>query len=150
MLHKDYYRKGWVGKESLVVGRKGLIAKTNWLAVNDQSWSNSNSDSKVSQRIEIEREKTRIKMERVFLFFLWRYSPNLGFGLPPWNPPFHFGFLDLRQSIGLLGWVISSSQDLYMYTYTEKRTQTNAKHPCPEWNSNPRFRLPSERRQCMT
>jgi hypothetical protein len=51
-----------------------------------------------------------------FVFvFLWRYNPNVG----PWptsmKPPFHFGFLDLRQSVGLLGRVISSSQGLYLY-----------------------------------
>jgi hypothetical protein len=46
-------------------------------------------------------------------FFSWRYSPNWGLGLPPWNSPFHFGFLDLRQTVGLLGRVISS------YTNTE-------------------------------
>jgi hypothetical protein len=34
---------------------------------------------------------------------LWRYSPNLSLGLPPWNSPFHFGLLDLRHSVGLLG-----------------------------------------------
>jgi hypothetical protein len=28
--------------------------------------------------------------------FLWRYSPIVGLGLPPWNSLFHFGFLDLR------------------------------------------------------
>jgi hypothetical protein len=52
----------------------------------------------------------------VRIFFLWRYSPNLGLGLPPWNSPFHFSFLDLRQSVGLLTRVISSSQGLYLYT----------------------------------
>jgi hypothetical protein len=36
MLHKDYYRKGLVKKNSLVVGLKGLDAKTNRLAVNRQ------------------------------------------------------------------------------------------------------------------
>jgi hypothetical protein len=44
MLHKDYYRKGSVGKKSLVVGLKGLHAKTNWSAINRQSWSNFDSD----------------------------------------------------------------------------------------------------------
>jgi hypothetical protein len=53
-------------------------------------------------------------------FFLWRYRPNLGHGLLPWNSPFHFGFLDLRHSVGLPGRVISSSQGLYLYTYTHK------------------------------
>jgi hypothetical protein len=58
--------------------------------------------------------------------------------------------LDLRQSVGLLGRVISSSQDLYLYTNTEKRTHnTNTKHPCQEWDSNPRFRRPRERRQFL-
>jgi hypothetical protein len=61
---------------------------------------------------------------------------------------FHFGFQDLRQSVGLLGQVISSSQGLYLYTNTDKRahTHTNTKCPCPEWDSNARSRLPSERR----
>jgi hypothetical protein len=57
-----------------------------------------------------------LKLHRVLLdfFFLWRYSSNLGLGLPPWNSPFHFSFLDLRHSVGLLGRVISSSQGLYL------------------------------------
>jgi hypothetical protein len=56
-------------------------------------------------------------------------------------------FVDLRQSEGLLGRVISSSQGLYLYTNTEKHTYTNTKHPCPESDSNPRSQVPSERRQ---
>jgi hypothetical protein len=85
----------------------------------------------------------------LILIFLLRYSPNLGLGLPPWNSPFHFSFLDLRQSVGILGRVITSSQGLYFYTNTEKFTHINTKHPCPGWDSNPRSRLPTERRQCM-
>jgi hypothetical protein len=73
-------------------------------------------------------------------FFLWLYSPPLGLGLPPWNFPFHFSLLDLGHSVGLLGRVISSSQGFYLLTNTEKRTYTNTKHPCPEWDSNPRSR----------
>jgi hypothetical protein len=60
--------------------------------------------------------------ELCVFFFLWHYSPNLDLGLPPWNSPFHFSFLHLRQSVGLLGRVISSSQGLYLYTNTEKYT----------------------------
>jgi hypothetical protein len=90
-----------------------------------------------------------VKKCPTIFFFLWRYSPNLGLGLAPWNSPFHFGFLDLRHSVGLLGRVISSSQGLYLYINTEKRTHTNTKHPCPGWDSNRRSRLPRERRQCM-
>jgi hypothetical protein len=34
-----------------------------------------------------------------YFFFLWRYSPHLGLGLPPWNFPFHFSLLDLGHSV---------------------------------------------------
>jgi hypothetical protein len=47
--------------------------------------------------------KTCRNVKHDIFFFLWRYSPNLGLRLPPWNSTFHFGFLDLRQSVGLLG-----------------------------------------------
>jgi hypothetical protein len=83
----------------------------------------------------------------LYISFLWRCSLNLGPGLPSWNSPFHFGLLLFRHSVGHLGQVISSSQVLCLYTNTEKRTYT--KHPCREWDSNPRSRLPSEWRQCM-
>jgi hypothetical protein len=56
-------------------------------------------------------------------FFLWRYSPNLGLDLPPWNSPFHFGFLDLGQSVGLLGRVTSSSH-VHKHRKTHTHTQT--------------------------
>jgi hypothetical protein len=71
-------------------------------------------------------------MERVLwdltwliIFFLWRYSPNLGLGLPPWNSPFHFGSVDLRLPVGLLGRVVSSSQGPYVYPNTGKRTHSH-------------------------
>jgi hypothetical protein len=41
------------------------------------------------------------------IFFLWRYSPNSGLGLHPWNSPFYFSLLDLRQSAGFHGRAIS-------------------------------------------
>jgi hypothetical protein len=37
--------------------------------------------------------------------------------------------------------VISSSQGLYLYTNTKKRTHTNTKHPCPEWDSKTEYAL---------
>jgi hypothetical protein len=84
------------------------------------------------------------------IFFSWRYGPTLGLGLPPRNSLFHFGFLDLRQSVGFLRRVISSSQGLSPCTKNARaRRHTNTKHPCPEWDSNPLSRLPSVRRQCM-
>jgi hypothetical protein len=45
MLYKDYDRRCSIEKKYLNVGLKGLRAKTNWLAVNRQSYSNSDSDS---------------------------------------------------------------------------------------------------------
>jgi hypothetical protein len=63
----------------------------------------------------------------------WRYSPNSGLGLPPWNSPFHFSVLDLRQSAELLGRVISSSQSLFLYTNTEKRSHTHKHQTFMSW-----------------
>jgi hypothetical protein len=73
-----------------------------------------------------ERKFVLFQIRHLFrcFFFLWRCSPNLGLGLPPWNSPFYFGLLDLRHSVELLGRVISPSQGLYLYTNTEKRTHT--------------------------
>jgi hypothetical protein len=63
-----------------------------------------------------------------------------------WNASFHFSFLILRQSVGLLGRGISSSQGRYL----QHRHGINAdKHPCVEWDSNPRSQRSSERRQFM-
>jgi hypothetical protein len=52
--------------------------------------------------------------------------------------PVSLQLLDLGQLLELLGRVISSSQGLYLYTNTEKRTHnTNTKHSCPRQDSNP-------------
>jgi hypothetical protein len=60
----------------------------------------------------------------VFAFFFhWHYSPS---GPRPTSMKLsvslRFFFPSLRQSVGLLGRVISSSQGLYLYTNTEKHT----------------------------
>jgi hypothetical protein len=39
--------------------------------------------------------------------------------------PFHFGLLDLRHSVGILGRVISSLQGLYLHTNKRKHTYTH-------------------------
>jgi hypothetical protein len=98
-------------------------------------------------KVQNPRNRERYTPSSETFFFLWRYSPHLGLGLPPCNFPFHFSLLDLGHSVGLLGRVISSSQGLSLFTNTEKRTYTNTKHPWPELDSNPRSRVPSERRQ---
>jgi hypothetical protein len=70
---------------------------------------------------EVPSNLSQYKMNTIF--FLWRYSPNLGLGLPPWNSPFHFGLLHPSHSVGFLGRVISSSQRPCLYTNTEKCTR---------------------------
>jgi hypothetical protein len=66
-------------------------------------------------------------------FFLWRYSPDLALGLPPWNSPFHFGLLDLRHSVGLLGRVISSSQGLPVHKHRKTHTYTHKHQTSMPW-----------------
>jgi hypothetical protein len=63
----------------------------------------------------------------VRFFFFGTTAPILGLGLPPWSSPFHFGFLDHRQSVGLLGRVISSSHGLYLYTGQHNHRKTHAR-----------------------
>jgi hypothetical protein len=82
-------------------------------------------------------------------FFLWPNSPIQAL-IASMKLSVSLQLLELGQWVGLLGRVISSSQGLYLYTNTEKRTHnTNTKHPCSEWNSNPRSLCSRERRQFM-
>jgi hypothetical protein len=53
-------------------------------------------------------------------------------------------FLNLRQSVGLLGRGISPSQGRYL-----AQTQNKHRHPCLEWDSNPRSQCSSGRRYFM-
>jgi hypothetical protein len=56
MLHKDYDRKGSVEKKTVVVNLKELGAKVNWLTVNCESYSNSDSDSVIVETRPLVRE----------------------------------------------------------------------------------------------
>jgi hypothetical protein len=83
------------------------------------------------------------------IFSLWLYSPIQALA-PSMKLSISLQLLDLGKSIGLFGRVVSLSQGLYLYTNTGKRAHnTNTKHPCAEWDSNPRSRRPRERRQFM-
>jgi hypothetical protein len=75
---------------------------------------------------------------------------SLSFLLPPlwsighpWNASFHVSSLILRQLVGLLGRGFGPSQGLYLYKH---RINTD-KHPCCEWDSNPRSQGWIRRRQ---
>jgi hypothetical protein len=79
---------------------------------------------------------------------LWLYSPIHALAASM-KLSVSLQLLDLEQLAGLLGRVISSSQGFYLYTNTERTHNTNTKHPCPEWDSNPRPRSLREQRQLM-
>jgi hypothetical protein len=64
------------------------------------------------------------------LFFLWLYSPIQALAASM-KLSVSLQLLYTGQSVGLLGRVISSSQGLYLYINTEKRTHnTNTKYTC--------------------
>jgi hypothetical protein len=52
--------------------------------------------------------------------------------------------LNLRESVGLLGREISPSQGRYLI-----QTQNKRRHPCLEWDSNPRYHCSRGRRYFM-
>jgi hypothetical protein len=67
----------------------------------------------------------------------------------PWNFAFHFSFLNLRQSVGLLGLGISPTQGRYLHTEQHKHRINADKHPSLEWDSNQWPQRSSERRHLM-
>jgi hypothetical protein len=77
------------------------------------------------------------------IFLDWLYSP-----CGPWPL---FSFLIHSQLFGLLRWVISSSQGLYLNTgqHKHRKTHVYTKLPCRKWDLNPRSQHPSEQRQFM-
>jgi hypothetical protein len=60
-----------------------------------------------------------------------------------------FSFLIYTQSVGLLGRGISQSQGRYLITEQHKHRMNAHRHPCLEWDTNPRTQCSSERRQLM-
>jgi hypothetical protein len=59
--------------------------------------------------------------------------------LPLWSTGLISQFLDHSQIVGVFRRVISSSQGRYLNT----GQHTHIEHPCPEWDSNRRSRLPN-------
>jgi hypothetical protein len=80
---------------------------------------------------------------QLYLYLSMALQPFVG----PWPL---FQFLNLfTQSVGLLGRGISWSQDRYLHTEQHKHRIRTHRHPCLEWNSNPRPQCSSGRRQFM-
>jgi hypothetical protein len=79
---------------------------------------------------------------RLLLLSLLLYSPLLDLGRfsVSWS---------YIQSVGLLGRGISPSQSLYLHTEQHEHRINAHRHPCLEWDWNPRCQLSSERRQFM-
>jgi hypothetical protein len=101
--------------------------------------------------LQILINETKILLYKFFtlvFFSLWRYSPNFGLGLPPWNSLFHFCFLDLRHSVGLLGWV-ARPLPVHKHRKTHIHTQKPNIHALSEiWTHDPGFRA-SEDNACF-
>jgi hypothetical protein len=53
------------------------------------------------------------------------------------------------KSVGLLGRGIRPSQGRYLHTEQHRHRINTKKHPCLEWDSNPRSQRSSERKQFM-
>jgi hypothetical protein len=68
---------------------------------------------------------------------LWLYSP-----CAPWPL---FSFLIHAESVGLLGLGISPSQGPYLHIEQQKHRINVHRHPCLEWDSNPRSQCSRER-----
>jgi hypothetical protein len=125
------------------VGGSSLPIRLARETVRYEKWSNFTAVVYTLWKILLERECWHYPKQ---YFFLWLYSPIQAFAA---SMKFYVSLrlLEIGQSEGPLGRVISSSQGLNLYTNTE--IGTNTKHPCPEWHSNPRSRRPRERRQFM-
>jgi hypothetical protein len=127
---------------------EGRDYQTTWRHIPEFS-NNHHTHYRRSIKISLSQRShtfSRISDCSVYLSLFFLLLPLWSTGRP-WNALFHFSFLILRQSIGLLGWVSSPSQDRYL-THTH-RINTH-RHPCLEWDSNPRSQWSSGRRQFMT
>jgi hypothetical protein len=95
------------------------------------------------------RETTPINTldEFCILLLLLSLSITLEHIVAPW--PFFSFLISYAQSVGLLGWEISSKQGLCLYTGQEKCRINAHKHPCLEWDSNRRSQCLSGRGQLI-
>jgi hypothetical protein len=77
-----------------------------------------------------------LEVYRNYVQFLWCLSLYGSTALV--NHGRFFSFLIYIQSERLLGWGISLSQGRYLHTEQHKRSIMWHRHPCLEWDSNPR------------
>jgi hypothetical protein len=75
--------------------------------------------------------------------YLWLCSPFVAL----WS--LFSSLIFLTQSVGHLGRAISPSQGRCLHTGQQKHGINANRHPCLEWNSNPRSQCLSGRRQLM-
>jgi hypothetical protein len=58
---------------------------------------------------------------------------------------FHYHFTDGRAP-----WTSDQLVARLLSKHRTTQTHTHTKHPCPEWDSNPRSQRPSKRREFMS
>jgi hypothetical protein len=88
---------------------------------------------------------------KLYSRMIYAARPHLSMALQPFvglSPL--FSFLIYTQSAGLLGRRISQSKNLYLYTEQHRHRISAHRHPCLEWDSNPRPQCSSGRRQFMS
>jgi hypothetical protein len=81
----------------------------------------------------------------ILLLLLWLYSPLLGLG--------RFFSYFIPYTVGIIPWTRDQPVARPLPTHRTTQTQnkrTQYRHPCLEWDSNPRSQRSSERRQFMT
>jgi hypothetical protein len=79
---------------------------------------------------EFTRRMIKLIVVSIWGFYFLSLAPLLGSLLPFWNIGLITQFLVLSQVVGLPGWVISSSQGLYLNTgqHKHRKMQTHIKH----------------------
>jgi hypothetical protein len=109
--------KNYTSKLALIIWRSILISNGCFI-------SDSKLQEMLNAQLSIHIAFTFITLTNIrSYFFLWLYSAIQALSAFM-KLSLSFQLLDLGQSVGLLGRVISLSQGLYLYTNIEKRTHT--------------------------
>jgi hypothetical protein len=107
---------------------------------NSTPWSNQ-QEAGIYERPYFKRSVTLMIRNLSLSLSLWLYRPL--------DLSRFFSFLIYTQPTGLLRKGISPSQGRLLDTEQQKHRINAHRHPCLEWDSNPRYQLSSKRRQFM-
>jgi hypothetical protein len=102
-------------------GKQGFFSQDVWYSEQNTVFHLSGTGLGLAKRLVFDSYALRT----LHCFFFFLVAPTLGSLLPLLEHKAEFPqFLDQRQSVGLFGRVISSSQGLYMYTNRKTHTHT--------------------------